>query len=904
MKLKHSIVLFWIVISFGNLFAQKEGFNWYFANKVGLTFHTTPPSTLPDGKINTVEGCATISTKEGRLLFYTDGISVWDSTHNLMPNGTGLKGHSSSTQSGIIVPKPNDPNIYYIFTVIDVARTEGLRYSVVDMRLNSGKGDIISSSKNTQLATPVCEKISAANNGNGTGYWVIAHKYDSDTILAYSVTENGVNPTPVRSNTGIPITSLSTSTIGYLKVAPDGKKLAYVNYTLPTAVVADFDNITGKVSNVWDFNFTDGYGLEFSPASKFLYIADLRAKKIFQYDLYQTTKPDFLASKYEVVVSQVQAPASLQLGPDGKIYCSLAGAAYLAVIHAPDSGKAACRFQTDYVYLSPKYCSLGLPTFIPSFFINNTLSIKNNCINDSTRFEIKSQYTFDSIRWTFQEISTGTQFSFLAGKFVARKFPKEGKYLVKTSAFFKDIESKLNQAFTVYKPIKPYLGKDSLYCNDFSRVLSPQRKYFEYLWLNENSKQFSLNVSKPGTYILQTNDSGNCVASDTIVLDMQKIKAKLKASDTALCFNVNQFKLNNTSLFSNQIKTLTWRNLKDNKTSNNDPYDIAFSQAGNHRIRLSVENIYGCKDSVEQILTVFPNPKPFIGNDSTYCRDFNIDLKPEKRYKEHLWNTSDTDYSINVYKPGFYSIKVVDNNNCVGYDSITINVLPRTKWGISYDTVNCTYTYLSIDTSAGMKILWSTGETNSRIGVTKKGIYMVDVEFDNCLFKDTITVDRLPYPEFTLGPDQKFCSRNMILKSNGKGTSYLWSTGDKKPSIVVEDSGIYWLRIYDGKCFSTDSIVLSYCPDLVFYMPNAFTPNNDGTNEVFKIVGTGFLEIKFEIYNRWGEKLFESLRSEDGWDGTFNGNPCQQDVYFYKVSIKGNRASDTRFIQGTFHLLR
>lgn len=904
MKLKHSILTFWIVLSFGTLRAQKEGFNWYFANKVGITFNTTPPSLLTDGALNTVEGCATISTKAGRLLFYTDGISVWDSTHNLMPNGTGLKGNSSSTQSGIIVPKPNDPNIYYIFTVTDVAKPDGLCYSVVDMRLNSGKGNVVAVSKNTRLKSPVCEKISAANNGSGTGYWVVAHKYNSDSILSYSVTENGVNHTPVASSTGVPITTLTTSTIGYLKVSPDGKRLAYVNYSNPTAVVANFDNMTGKVSNVWGFSFNDGYGLEFSQTSNYLYLADLRDKKIFQYDLTQTTKNDFLASKYEVFGTNSNAPASLQLGPDGKIYCSLAGSKYLAVIHAPDSSKVACRFELEYVSLNPKFCSLGLPTFIPSFFISNTLNISHNCINDSTRFELKSQYSFDSVRWTFKNTQTGQQITFRGGKKEALVFTQPGDWMVFTISYFKEIETKLNAPFRIYIPTKPNIGKDSIYCKDFSRVLRAQRNYLTYQWLHDNSNQPSVVVNQAGTYILKTSDSGDCIAYDTIVLDNQKIKAGVNTSNTEMCLRDNQFQLTNNSTLSNQIKNLTWRNLDDNSTSTANPLNISYKTAGIHNVRLIVENNYNCKDSVSTALEVFPDPMPYLGKDSTFCRDFNYDIQPDKTYSKYLWNTSDTTKAITINQPGFFTLKVTDFNGCVGYDSIDISIMPRTRWSISYDTVNCTYTYLSIDTSAGMKILWSTGETSPKIGVTQTGIYTVDVEFANCLFKDTISVEKLPYPVFTLGPDQMFCSRNMTLKPNSRGSQYLWSTGDTKPSIVVNDSGIYWVRIYDGKCFSTDSIVLSYCPDLVYYIPNAFSPNDDAINEVFKIVGTGFAQVKLEIYNRWGEKLFESTQSEIGWDGTFNGKPCEQDVYFYKVSLKGNRASDTHYTQGTFHLLR
>ena len=92
-----------------SLFAQGEADNWYFGENAGVNFSTGSPVVLTDGQLNTTEGCSTISNSSGDLLFYTDGITIWDRDHNIMPNGTDLSGDPSSSQSAIIVPKPNTP---------------------------------------------------------------------------------------------------------------------------------------------------------------------------------------------------------------------------------------------------------------------------------------------------------------------------------------------------------------------------------------------------------------------------------------------------------------------------------------------------------------------------------------------------------------------------------------------------------------------------------------------------------------------------------------------------------------------------------------------------------------------------------------------------------------------------
>ena len=89
----------------------------FFGANAGVNFSTGNPAYIAGGQINTLEGCASISDPQGALLFYTDGSRVWDKNHTVMPNGTGLYGDDSSTSSGLIVPSPNNSNIYYIFTV-------------------------------------------------------------------------------------------------------------------------------------------------------------------------------------------------------------------------------------------------------------------------------------------------------------------------------------------------------------------------------------------------------------------------------------------------------------------------------------------------------------------------------------------------------------------------------------------------------------------------------------------------------------------------------------------------------------------------------------------------------------------------------------------------------------------
>ncbi|MFY8029734.1 MAG: hypothetical protein ACOVPB_11205, partial [Bacteroidia bacterium] len=114
--MKRFLIIVFIQCIFNTtLRAQGEANIWYFGQNAGLDFNSGSPVPLSNGAINTYEGCASIANSAGALKFYTDGITVWNANHTAMPNGTGLFGDPSATQSAIIVPKPGNPNIYYVF---------------------------------------------------------------------------------------------------------------------------------------------------------------------------------------------------------------------------------------------------------------------------------------------------------------------------------------------------------------------------------------------------------------------------------------------------------------------------------------------------------------------------------------------------------------------------------------------------------------------------------------------------------------------------------------------------------------------------------------------------------------------------------------------------------------------
>ncbi len=354
-------------------YGQQEASNWFFGYGAGLQFNGGKPEFQP-GKINQWEGCASISDSDGKLLFYTDGRTVWNKRHLVMENGRSLKGHNSSTQSSVIIPHPGNKNQYYIFTVAVEGSRDGLHYSIVDMEQEEGDGAV--TEKNLALASPVCEKITGVRHQNNKDIWVISHRFDSDEYLAWLITADGLQPDPVISPSGNPVSG-KLNTIGYLKVSADGRKLAAAHFTT-FIEVADFDNRTGIISNFRKIIPASGrltMGVEFSPDGGYLYATQTNRPNgkgdysILQYPVLNDVRA---MMQQQILVDSGNiggAAGALQLAPDGKMYVAFNGMSFLGSISKPSLQGKDCNFELEAIRFPGSYRSgLGLPAFIQSYF--------------------------------------------------------------------------------------------------------------------------------------------------------------------------------------------------------------------------------------------------------------------------------------------------------------------------------------------------------------------------------------------------------------------------------------------------------------------------------------------------------------------------------------------------------
>jgi hypothetical protein len=367
MKRKSFVFITMILISLMfvpfSALAQNQGKIWHFGIGGGLNFNTNPPTPLPGSSISTWEGCATICDNSGNLFFYTDGISVWNRNHAVMPNGTGLLGNPSSAQSGIIVPDPGDANKYYVFEVSawEVGGSN-VWYSKVDMTLDGGLGDVEVTGKNSVLLLDTEEGIAAVPSSDATFWWIIVHKRGTSNFYAFRLTSAGIDTgSPVISTVGT--ATPANGVIGMIRSNAAGNRLAMTTYTAGWAEVYDFNNATGVISNPIHINH-GAYGAEFSPNGNLLYLSSLDWMT-FQYNLLAGSEALINSTRY-MLTPNIAGNGGIQSAPDGKIYISVRNFSSLDVINNPNVIGAGCGYAQQAQTIAGT-CRWGLPNIIASY---------------------------------------------------------------------------------------------------------------------------------------------------------------------------------------------------------------------------------------------------------------------------------------------------------------------------------------------------------------------------------------------------------------------------------------------------------------------------------------------------------------------------------------------------------
>jgi gliding motility-associated-like protein len=969
---------------------QKEANTWYFGNYLGIDFNSGTAVPLNDGQLATIEGVATISDANGSLLFYTDGIKVWNKIHQVMPNGTGLFGNPSSTQSAVIVPKIGDPTRYYVFTVDQLSGPKGLNYSVVNMTLDAGKGDV--ELKNVPLQLNVVEKITAVRHCNNKDVWVIAHGSASDIYYAYLVSAAGINTTAVISHTGVVLPGVvapslqDSSSLGYLKASPDGKKIAAAHWTV-NIDLSDFDNTSGIISNSISLHQAPdprylSYGVEFSPNSNLLYTTVWRdvntafsKNELHQYDITLGSAAAIRASRQ--ILASVFDPgeryAALQIAPDGKMYMaqnlpSTLTPTYISSIGSPNTYGTGCNFTNSAIQWSQplQKSTFGLPTFVQSYFYPvDSFSHAVSCQNLTGTFNYTPASNVLSVKWDFGDPASGVNNTSTQNNTV-HVFSALGIYNVQLIKFTSCGTDTLKKTVNT-NVININLGNDTLVCGSTSLLLNATGvgSTNTFLW-QDGSTNPTFTATTPGLYWVEASNSAGCMKRDSINVDFKPLPVYNLGADAAICsgdsltFNATvagaASYLWNTGAASPTIKAaqagLYWCDVKKDGCTFRDTVaitavkpapvvnlgnDITVCQgipvtldatnpnasyqwqdgaitpvyhpvvAGLYWVEV-INTTSGCKKSDSINVSFTAAPVFNLGIDTAICAADTIILNATvSGATNYLWNNGVTTATIKAYQAGLYWCNV-SKGSCSFRDSLNITAIkPSPVINLGADQTVCEGITVSLNaTYPGAAYQWQDGNTNPIYSVTQQGTYFVHLNLNGCKRSDTVKINYNLKPVFTLGPDQMICAGNTITLAPVVDPAWqlLWQDGTKGPVYNIAQIGTYSLSATNNCGTTTDAIQITKGLCSV-YIPNAFTPNGDSKNDLFKIFGTELITaFNLKIFNRYGQIVFETADKNKGWDGKLNGKDSPAGGFIYLLAYKENGAPELKQVKGSFVLIR
>lgn len=372
---------------------------WIFAPNAKLNFNTGGVSV--SAWLGGEEGCASVADPNtGTLLFYSDGGKCWNSNNVVMPNGDNLLGNSTtyySTAQGVcIVPIPGESKKYYLFSLEGIGGlSANLYYSVVDMTLDNGLGNIVAATKNTILdnSNTLSESMLAIQ-GNNCDMWLMLHTNNTPTFKAYHITAAGINPSPVMSTAGGQIQG--STTLAYvgeipaygqstLTISPNREKLALSCMHLASlgvipvisstggrnwgGLLCDFDAETGMVSNAILTDTLPQYSAAFSPDNSKLYYStpyltssSNTPSRINQITISSNDSAMIAASKIVIKDSVNGGAAGKLIGMrayNDSIYITNPFTLSLDRINKPNLAGAACNYQSNAISFPAASGELG-----------------------------------------------------------------------------------------------------------------------------------------------------------------------------------------------------------------------------------------------------------------------------------------------------------------------------------------------------------------------------------------------------------------------------------------------------------------------------------------------------------------------------------------------------------------
>ena len=894
---------FWVVADYGTC-TSYDGINveeygeqvqnanyWYFGNNAGINFNEQPPVAVSDGQLIAPEGSASISEQNGENLFYTDGNIVYDRNHNVMFNGSSIGGDNNSTQSALIVPFPNDETLFYIFTtkpVFNAGNDYVLSYSVVDMKeiTNGTDGEIVTQDK--PLFERTTERITATNPGGFV--WLIAHEFGNNTFRAYPITDQGIGNPVLTSIGSSHDLSDDVANQGYMKLSPDGSRLAvaFSSGGMNYVEIFDFDGQTGTLSNFLQIQLPDNnppyqvYGVEFASNSDKLFVTSINPtspqSKLYELKLHNYDEDSVESTIAELIDESGINMGAIQTGPDGQIYVARDGEQFLGTITENLDTLTNSTYIADGFDLVTGTSSLGLPNFVQSYFQQTpqaTATVIPACIDQTSTFIGTGTSIIDEFLWTFGDGGSATTDSashiYLADSIYTVAFNVTNRCGLDTTIVqLVDISGYPDDA-TI--PLVDVICDGPLIL-DADTTNSGGK---QFIWSTGETTQ-SIQVTLPGDYSVRIINAAGCESEDTTQVYDGRPLFDLGPNVTA-CQGDSIPPLNTGLPNGSPPNVFTWR-VNGSLLPDNTSYLVIDSNtSGVFEYTVNVvDGLTGCINDDTVTVTINPTPQATYVVTNSSCGNVNGQINvtsPLTNLTAEWFDQTSSSIGTGPASPliaaSTYALVVSDNISACAenypinvIDSVVLfTITPTIRQDCSGDTLDVvlagvtdplSITYTLTETGSGTVTSGSSNTVNFSIPISIAGDYTLQVQADGCTDQSTnIVFPPKTNVDLTVAPLFDVCSDNAVItaSSTTAGVTFNWtgpngfSATGASVNIVTGGSGQYFVTATDGDnvspCDTTavTQVNLETSPDPVI---EPLTDGCDGTRQVgvTNLIGTNY----------------------------------------------------------------
>ncbi len=443
-------------------------------------------------------------------------------------------------------------------------------------------------------------------------------------------------------------------------------------------------------------------------------------------------------------------------------------------------------------------------------------------------------------------------------------------------------------SITIELGAKVTLSADTFHCENDSLLLIPiELKGDSIIWSTGEIND-SIWVKTQGTYWLESRYNG-LVSRDTINVALKSVVQPILPNDTLLCPGSNI--LLNPGL--NNGITIWYPGSTFQST-------LQVNQAGKYHVEF---NLDGCKllDSIN-IGYILPN-SPAFTSDTSKCAETPLLLGFDNSLQSPFWEDNSSDNPRQIISGGQYYLDYI-YSGCPFRDTVNVRTKTKPNNFILRDTILCPGVIYSFELEgvSGQVLTWSDNLSVWNRSIKDTGTYVLELQDSGCFYADSFKLEHIPNSNYGYRLDTTLCFVTPLTLDFGSkpaNTSIIWDDGSNSELKTFPTSGRYVMTVSD-QCSTYQNIIsIRYQDCDGIYIPNAFTPNNDGTNDSFQIHMLEPVRFKLIIFDRWGEILFSSTTYNEAWDGKFKGAAVFDGIYYYLCEVltaSGNSFSQKGFI--------